>query len=44
MREGMDLKNIVQCLKPKTVQPGYVYHTWTPGMYIVGVKNLKPKG
>ena len=33
MRQGIDWKDIVERLRPRTVPPGYVYHTWTPGMY-----------
>lgn len=28
------MKDIIQRLRPRTVPPGHVYHTWSPGMYI----------
>lgn len=31
MRQGLNWKDIIQRLRPKTVPSGYVYHTWSPG-------------
>ena len=32
MRQGLNWKDIIQRLRPKTVPSGYVYHTWSPGV------------
>ena len=34
MRQGVNWKDIIQCLRPKTVPSGYVYHTWSPGVCV----------
>ena len=31
--QGISMRDIVQRLRPRTVPAGYVYHTWTPGMW-----------
>ena len=34
MRQGLNWKDIIQRLRPKTVPSGYVYHTWSPGVCV----------
>ena len=31
--QGISMEDILQRLRPRTVPPGYKFHTWKPGMY-----------